>query len=173
MATATHYDAFDFLEHVVNRALQPRQHVRNPNCASSANSANPGASSVANPATHSAAACQPQARQETRLIRMEVTETDQAYLILAELPGVSREQVEVVIEGRDVSLQAEIKRPEAAEVNPERVLLGERFYGKLTRRIQLPQEIDEGAAGARFVDGILHLQLPKKKVAGVKKLTIQ
>ncbi len=170
MATATHYDAFDFLEHVVNRALQPRSHAGA--CTAKAHS--------------SQAACGPQAasqtrqefRQETRLIRMNVSETDLAYLVAAELPGVSKDDVEVVIEGKDVSLQAVSKRPETLEAAAdkpatERLLMGERFYGKLTRRIQLPQEIDETAAEARFVDGILHLQLPKKKVQGVRKLDIQ
>lgn len=166
MATATHYDAFDFLEHVVNRALQPRSHGGA--CAAQAqpntNAANQQAAS--------------QTRQETRLIRMNVTETEQAYLVAAELPGVSKDDVEVVIEGKDVSLQAVSKRPETLEAAAdkpatERLLMGERFYGKLTRRIQLPQDIDETAAEARFVDGILHLQLPKKKVQGVRKLEIQ
>jgi HSP20 family protein len=173
MATATHYDAFDFLEHVVNRALQPRNHA---------------AASACNPARQAAA--QPQERQETRLIRMNVTETDTAYWVAAELPGVAKEDVDVVIEGKDVSLQASSKRPvlaaqevspngtpegsqDGAQGAPERLLMGERFYGKLSRRIQLPQEIDETAAEARFVDGILHLQLPKKKVAVVKKLEIR
>ncbi len=174
MATATHYDAFDFLEHVVNRALQPRSHA--------------GACTAKDHSSQ--AACGPQAasqnrqefrqefRQETRLIRMNVSETDLAYLVAAELPGVSKEDVEVVIEGKDVSLQAVSKRPETLEASAdkpatERLLMGERFYGKLTRRIQLPQEIDETTAEARFVDGILHLQLPKKKVQGVRKLDIQ
>ena len=166
MATATHYDAFDFLEHVVNRALQPRGHAGA--CAAQTQS-------HANATNQQTAS---QARQETRLIRMNVTETEQAYLVAAELPGVSKEDVDVVIEGKDVSLQAVSKRPETLEAAAdkpatERLLMGERFYGKLTRRIQLPQDIDETAAEARFVDGILYLQLPKKKVQGVRKLEIQ
>lgn len=166
MTTATHYDAFDFLEHVVNRALQPRGHAGA--CAAPTQS-------QANSANQQSAA---QVRQETRLIRMNVTETEQAYQVAAELPGVSKDDVEVVIEGKDVSLQAVSKRPEAQEATTDkpataRLLMGERFYGKLSRRIQLPQDIDETAAEARFVDGMLYLQLPKKKVQGVRKLDIQ
>ena len=164
MTTATHYDAFDFLEHVFNRALQPRSHA--------------SACSTASQCSPAAAKAQASAREETRLIRMNVTETEQAYLVAAELPGVSKDDVEVVIEGKDVSLQALSKRPETLDATAdkpatERLLMGERFYGKLTRRIQLPQEIDESAAQARFVDGMLHLQLPKKKAEGVRKLTIE
>ena len=175
MATATHYDAFDFLEHVVNRALQPRTHAA---CAPRSNAQDPNA--TAHPATNGAAAA---TRQPTRLIRMNVSETAAAYLVVAELPGVKKGDVEVVIDGKDVSLQAESKRPETQPASveaqgtetpvAERLLMDERFYGKLTRRIQLPQEIDDTAAQARFVDGILYLQLPKKKVPGVRKLDIQ
>jgi len=50
--------------------------------------------------------------------------------------------------------------------------LNERFYGKLERRIQLPLEIDEAQAQAKFVDGILQLQLPKKRLPGAHKLEI-
>lgn len=162
MTTATPYDAFDFLEHVVGRALRGQNHhvsnvptqvpnvVRNAGCA---------------PA-------QASAPTETRLIRMDVRETELAYLVTAELPGVNKEQVEVVIEGKLVSLQAEVRPPQVPEGQAERSLMDERFYGKLSRRIQLPQEIDENVAEARFVDGILYLTLPKKKLVGVRKLDI-
>ena len=146
MTIGTHYDALDLIEQVINQAFQPRSKA---------------------PATS------PVTRQETRLIRMDVSETEQAYLILAELPGVSKDQLEVVIEGKEVLLQAENRRPEALENTPSRNLMEERFFGKLRRRIQLPQEIDDQAAQARFTDGLLHLQLPKKKAGGIRKLEIQ
>lgn len=146
MTIGTHYDALDLIEQVINQAFQPRSQA---------------------PVTA------PAARQETRLIRMDVSETEQAYLILAELPGVSKDQLEVVIEGKEVLLHAESKRPETPENTPSRNLMGERFFGKLSRRIQLPQEIDDQAAQARFADGLLHLQLPKKKAGGIRKLEIQ
>ncbi len=160
MTTATPYDAFDFLEHVVGRALRGQ---------------NGHGQRTTNPASSPAAACAPapaSAETQTRLIRMDVRETELAYLATAELPGVSKDRVEVVIEGKLVSLQAEILPPQVPEGQTERNLMDERFYGKLSRRIQLPLEIDDALAEARFVDGILYLTLPKKKLVGVRKLDI-
>ena len=90
----------------------------------------------------------------------------------AELPGVKKEDIQLTIDGAQVTLAAEIKREKDAK-DGERVLHTERVYGKVSRSFTLPQEIDDAAAQAKFSDGVLELTLPKKAAAARKQITIQ
>jgi HSP20 family protein len=114
---------------------------------------------------------------DSRLIRMEVVELDKAYRILAELPGIRKEDVNVAIDGDRVMLSAESKREksadESAQQSGERILVSERFHGKFRRSIQLPEAVDDSGAEARYRDGVLELTLPKKKAREVKRIQIQ
>lgn len=105
-------------------------------------------------------------------IRIDVREDEKFYTIEAIVPGVKKEDIQVDIDGNEVSIAAEVKNEKEVKEG-ERVLRTERFYGKTSRRFALTQEIDEAAAEARYEDGVLKLRLPKKAPANVKKLTIQ
>ena len=105
-------------------------------------------------------------------LTVDVTEKNGAYLVSAELPGVKKEDIQVAIDGAQVTLSAEVKR-EKETTEGERVLHTERSYGKVTRSFTLPQELDEAKAEAKFRDGILELTLPKKTAAARKAITIQ
>jgi len=105
-------------------------------------------------------------------VKVDVTESNGAYLVSADLPGVKKEDIQVAIDGAQVTLSAEVKRDkEMAE--GERVLHTERTYGKLTRSFALPQELDEAKGEAKFRDGVLELTLPKKAAAARRAITIQ
>jgi HSP20 family protein len=101
-----------------------------------------------------------------------VTEKNGAYKVTAELPGVKKEDIQVAIDGAQVTLTAEVKQEKEAGKD-ERVLHTERVYGKVSRSFTLPQELDEAKAEARFRDGVLELELPKKAAAARKAITIQ
>jgi len=103
-------------------------------------------------------------------IAIEVQEMDNAYLVSAELPGVKKEDIDISITGSQVTLNAECKQEKMAE--GAREWCSERWYGKVSRTIQLPLEIDEKSADARYADGVLHLTLPKKASSMAKKLEI-
>jgi HSP20 family protein len=107
-----------------------------------------------------------------RRIKIEVTEANGDYKVLAELPGVKKEDIHVNIDGDQVSITAET-RAEREVKDGERVLHSERRFGKVSRAFRLAQEVDEGKASARYTDGVLELTLPKKAVAAAKQLTIQ
>jgi HSP20 family protein len=111
-------------------------------------------------------------RDSPARIKVEVTEKDGAYLVHAELPGVKKEDIQLTIDGAQVTLAAEIKREKDAKEG-ERILHTERVYGKVTRSFTLPQDIDDAAAQAKFADGVLELTLPKKAAAQRKQITIQ
>jgi len=105
-------------------------------------------------------------------LRIDVRETADAYVVLAELPGVQKDQIEIEIEGNEVSIAAQpgAKREER---EGEKWLRVERFQGRTARRFALPQEIDEAKANAKFADGVLELALPKKQAAAGRKVVVQ
>lgn len=105
-------------------------------------------------------------------MKVDVAEKNGAYLVTAELPGVKKEDIQISIDGAQVSLAAEVKREKEASQD-ERVLYTERVYGKLSRSFTLPQEVDEAKAEAKFRDGVLELTLPKKAAAQRKQISIQ
>ena len=105
-------------------------------------------------------------------IRMDVKEDEKSYLVHADIPGVTKEDIQVDIDGNQVSITAEVKR-RVEQKEGERVLKTERFYGKTARAFALASEVDAGAAQAKYTDGVLELVLPKKVAANAKQITIQ
>jgi HSP20 family protein len=105
-------------------------------------------------------------------VKVDVAEANGAYTVTADLPGVRKEDIQVSIDGAEVTLTAEVKREKEANKD-ERVLHTERVYGKVSRSFTLPQELDEAKAEAKFRDGVLELKLPKKAAAARKQVTIQ
>lgn len=104
-------------------------------------------------------------------IKMDISETETAYEVRAELPGVKKDDIHVSIDGKQVSISAEVKNDKAVKEG-ERVLRAERHYGKTVRSFTLAQDVDEAAANAKFTDGVLELALPKKAAASAKRLEI-
>ena len=103
--------------------------------------------------------------------RMDVTENEQEYQVLAELPGVKKEEISITINGNEVAISAEVKQEKDVE-NSETVLRAERYYGKIQRALALGQEVDEATAQAKYNDGVLELTLPKKTMAAAKRLAV-
>jgi HSP20 family protein len=104
-------------------------------------------------------------------IKLDVREDDKAYFVTASLPGVKKEDIHLAVEGKDVTLEVEVKR-EFEQKQGERTLLSERFYGKTSRAFTLAQDIDDAAVDAKYVDGVLTFTLPKKQTVAAKRVTI-
>jgi HSP20 family protein len=105
-------------------------------------------------------------------IKVDVKESDKAYTVQAEVPGVSKEDIHVSIEGNVVTLRAEVKQQDS-QTKDEKVLRTERYYGAVARSFQLPSDIDQGNAKAKYDNGVLTLTLPKKLVGGSQRLAIE
>ena len=104
-------------------------------------------------------------------INVDVEETDKGYTVHAEVPGVNKEDIHVSLDGNVVTVRAEVKQQDS-ETKDEKVLRSERYYGAVSRSFQLPQEVDAGAAKAKYENGILNLTLPKKMQANTRRLSI-
>ncbi len=104
-------------------------------------------------------------------IKLDVKELENAYIVHAEMPGIRKEDIHVNIDGPTVAITAERKQEKEVK-DGERVLRTERYFGKVARSFQLGQDIDDTNAGAKFVDGVLELTLPKKLATQAKRLVI-
>lgn len=104
-------------------------------------------------------------------IKLDVKEQADSYLIHADLPGVKKEDIHVVVDGNQVSISAEVKQNKETREG-ERLLRSERYFGKVSRSFQLGQDIDDSKAGAKFTDGVLELTLPKRTETASKRLVI-
>jgi HSP20 family protein len=115
----------------------------------------------------------PAQRQQpaVRAIRFDVAEQGNAYVVTAELPGYKKEDVQVEIDGARVSITAEAKAQNETREG-EKVVYSERYTGKAVRSFELSSEIDSEVASAKYENGILILNLPKKTAETRKLLNI-
>jgi len=104
-------------------------------------------------------------------IKIEVKEDKKNYTICAELPGLNKSDIHAMVENKMVTINAEIKQ-EDKQTEGEKVLRGERYYGSVSRSVQLPGEVDMSQALAKYENGILRLTLPKKASSSSKPLMI-
>jgi len=105
-------------------------------------------------------------------LKVDVRETPAAYLVQAEVPGVPKEDIQVTVEGNVVTLRAEVKQQDAQH-RDEKLLRSERYFGAVPRSFQLPADIDQAQAKARYEHGVLSLTLPKKSASGGQRLSIE
>ena len=106
------------------------------------------------------------------VIKTDVTETENGYLIHSEMPGVKKEDIDVAIEGSQVTITAEVKQ-EWKKKEGDRTLRNERYFGNIYRAFTLPAELDESACDATYQNGVLELKLVRKAAAPGKRLAIR
>ena len=110
--------------------------------------------------------------QQVPQIKMDIKERNGAYVVRAEIPGVKKEDIKVDIDGDTVSISAEVKE-EKEQKEGDRIIRTERYYGNVSRRFSLGQDVDEKAANAKYTDGVLELTLPKKAGKAPGRIAVQ
>jgi len=104
-------------------------------------------------------------------MKLEVSEDDKAYTIKAEIPGVKKEDIKLSVDGNLVSISAEVKK-ETEKKEGKKVVHSERYYGQVSRSFTLTKEVEQGAAKAKYTDGVLEAVLPKKKGTVTTQVTV-
>ena len=102
---------------------------------------------------------------------VDISETDTAYLIKGEIPGVKKEDVKVTIEHDMITLRGE--RKQEKEDKGEKYHRIERSYGSFMRSFHLPDDADEAGIKADFKDGIISITLPKSEKAKSKPKEVE
>lgn len=99
----------------------------------------------------------------------DVEETDDAYTVEIELPGVKREDLDIEVSGRRVSVRGERKEKERAGILRRR----ERTVGRFAYEVTLPGAIDDAAVQANLDEGVLSLRLPKPEHERPRKIQVR
>lgn len=103
-------------------------------------------------------------------IRLDVGEDEANYVIRAEIPGVEKHDIELSIDGRQVSIGAQVKRENRQE--GEKELHVERRYGRARRVFVLPLDVDAERTEATYERGILTVTLPKSADGRSRRVAI-
>jgi HSP20 family protein len=109
------------------------------------------------------------ASEESRVPALDVAENDTSYMLSFDLPGLTKEQLKVTVQGRRVSIEAAAN---ADAKEGERVLYRERSAAKYVRTVSLPAEVDQSTSSAKFENGVLTLTLAKKVPTGATQISI-
>lgn len=108
-------------------------------------------------------------KRETNL-KVDIYEKDQSIFMEAELPGVAKEDIDIDIKGKLITLGGE--RKSKNEVNENNSYRRERSYGTFERTFSLPFDIKSSTVKAEFKDGILHIEIPQPEEQVKQKVTI-
>lgn len=108
-------------------------------------------------------------------VRVDVVEKGGVYKVRADLPGVKKENINVRIDGNIVHIDAETQDAKEFKEEGGKLLRSERYCGSVSRTFSLADEVDESKATAKYSDGVLTLELPKKAAASTsaKRITVQ
>ena len=98
----------------------------------------------------------------------DVEETDDAYTVEIELPGVKREDVEIEVAGRRLSVRGERKERERAGILRRR----ERVVGRFHYEVTLPGPLDEEGVEARLDEGVLTVRAPKPESERPRRIKV-
>ena len=102
---------------------------------------------------------------------VDVVEQDKSYLLRAEIPGVSPEQIDLQVENDVLTLRGERKHESQEERAGYRRV--ERSYGSFSRSFVLPQGTNVDAIEARAENGVLTISIPKVQAATARKLEVK
>jgi HSP20 family protein len=101
---------------------------------------------------------------------VDIYETEDALVLTAMLPGVSKDDVSIEVHNNTLLLRGE--RKPASAVSDERYYRRECVYGPFQRSFVLPATVDQGKVQATYHDGLLELRLPKVEAAKPRRIAI-
>lgn len=102
---------------------------------------------------------------------MDVTEYDHEYVVVAEMPGVKKDEVKITFENNILTVEAERKPYELPE--NARVLLNEMRVREFARSVRMPVRIDAENISAELQNGVLRITLPKSQEARPRMISVK
>ena len=109
--------------------------------------------------------------RKARIPAVDVAETDTAYQVKAELPGIRKEDLDVTVDDGVLTIKAEHNDNQEQTENGQ-LIRQERSYGKFVRSLRLGTTVDEETITAEYRDGVLHITLPKAKEVQPRKVEV-
>lgn len=102
---------------------------------------------------------------------IEISETENEFQVTAELPGMSKEDIDVSLDNGRLTISGERKFEDKQEGKTYHRV--ETRYGSFNRSFQLPDNVDEGSISATYKDGLLHITIEKDTEKVKKQIEIQ
>lgn len=90
---------------------------------------------------------------------LDIKETDKAFNVMVDVPGVDKKDINISV--RDNQLLVSAERSGMQKEENENVRRVERYYGHVSRTLNLPRSVDENQIEAEYKDGVLHITIPK------------
>ena len=109
--------------------------------------------------------------RKARIPAVDVAETDTAYQVKAELPGIRKEDLDVTVDDGVLTIKAEHNDNQEQTENGQ-LIRQERSYEKFARSLRLGANVDEETITAEYRDGVLHITLPKAKEVQPRKVEV-
>jgi HSP20 family protein len=100
---------------------------------------------------------------------VDIEEQDDAYVLEAELPGVTRENIDIELVGNELAITGELKEKERTGVVRRRT----RRTGRFDYRVTLPEQVDAEQIDASLDEGVLTMRVPKSERAQRRKVAIK
>ncbi|MGC8605155.1 MAG: Hsp20/alpha crystallin family protein [Desulfomonilaceae bacterium] len=108
--------------------------------------------------------------RRTRLFPpINIKRLEESYNILAEIPGVKADEIELSVHGDTLTIKGERKPQTHDDVSYHR---RERSYGAFQRSVNLPEAVDTENIGANYKNGVLTITLPLDKASGPRKIAV-
>jgi len=103
------------------------------------------------------------------LPKVDISETDETYLLRVELPGFEKKNLDVKYENDTLTIRGSKEN----ELKNMKMIYQERQYGNFVRHFSLPRNVDASKLQAFFKDGLLTITVPKPEVAKVREVQIE
>lgn len=106
-------------------------------------------------------------KKERNLMRTDVVEKKDRFILDIDLPGFEKEDIKLSLNNGYLNISAKTRKEEKKE--EEKVLRRERFYGECSRSFYVGDDIKEEDIDAKFKNGILKIEVPKKELTNKTK----
>lgn len=104
--------------------------------------------------------------------RVDFSETDDAYLIRADIPGVKKEDIDINVQDGTLSISGERHQESTETDEKHNILRAERSVGRFYRSFSLPSTVDVDAIEAKVEDGVLNVRVPKAEEVKPRKIEV-
>ncbi len=101
---------------------------------------------------------------------MDLIKEEDSFKILAELPGMEKDKIKIMVEEGLLTISGERARKND---NENEVVQSERFYGNFTRSFKLPETIEKSGISADYNNGLLEVKLPLKAEEKPKQVEVK
>src|SRR6185295_8042815 len=101
---------------------------------------------------------------------MDLVEADDSYVLQADLPGLTQDDIQIEFEDRTLTVSGERKAEH--EIKKDGYVRVERAFGSFSRSLTLPQGVDPEALAASFENGVLEVRIPKPEARKPRRIEI-